>query len=65
MNGDFSRPACRASYKQRRKHEANDLIPEVTFLGVRLIIKHHTAKEGQATFVAITAMLTSNYIKSF
>lgn len=51
--------------RQRRKHKANDLIPESTFLYVRLIIKNRTAKEGQATFVAITTMLTSNYIKSF
>lgn len=54
----------RGSFLQRRKHNVNDLITQITFLHVRLRTKHCTTHKGQVVFAAITT-LTSHYISGF
>lgn len=64
MNEIFSPHPCKGFLQAKKDHKANDLIPEITFLYVKIITKDYTVKEGQETFAAITAALSSNYIKS-
>ena len=64
MNEICSPHPYKGFLQAKKDHKVHDLIPEITFLYVKIITKNYMVKEGQKTFVAIIVALTCNYIKS-